>query len=399
MRHLLHVSFDLLLDTGMNRLVKPAFLVAMIGLIILLSLRTAPRNPGDTPAAGDEDSARFDLAPALLRSGHWEAAARAYATLTTIEPAQAGLHFWAGALQAPGDPAAARDHLHRALSDPLYAAQAQPLLAALDEEGIVTDPRPFAARLGLAYLAIGEPSLAAWQLLAAVQVRPDLVDAWAYLGLAQEQSGGNGRPAIAHALELAPDNPLAHSLMGHLWLTRGRPDLARPEFLAARDLDPANPVHLADIAFTYQMEGDLYAAQAWYQAAVRQAPADPTFWILLAHFTIDTLGDPQEGLLAAQQAVALSPHDPAALDALGWAQVQTAQLRLAETNLLAAHRRAPSDPAIHYHLGKLAIHQGEWDGARAAFEQAIALATTCGACPSPTLGWYGRLAQRELDGR
>jgi Flp pilus assembly protein TadD len=430
------MSFDLLMGTGVNRLARPVFLVAMIGLIVLLSLRSPPVAPTETSAHGDQSPAPqtpgllaahylklgevlaaaeqwelayaqdssdpslwYDLAPALLRAGHWQAAARAYATLATIEPANAGFHWWAGALQAPSDPAAAGDHLLLTLADPQYAGQAQPLLAALHELTSLSDEGPLAARLGLAYLTIDEPALAAWQLLDAVEAQPDLADAWAYLGLAQDRLGANGRPAIAHAIDLAPNNPLVHSLMGHHWLNRDRPDLARPEFLAARDLDPTSPAHLADVAFTYQLEGDPYSAHAWYQAAVRQAPADPAFWILLAHFYIDALNDPHEGLLAAQRAVALAPQNPAALDALGWAQFHTGQLRLAETNLLAARRRAPADPTIHYHLGRLAARQGEWDQAQAAFEEAVALAMTCGACPTPTLGWVGQLAQRELEGR
>jgi tetratricopeptide (TPR) repeat protein len=340
-----------------------------------------------------------ELAPALLQAGHWEAAARAYAHLAAADTGDAQFNYWAGALRLPTDPAAARSHLVLALAGPLYTDRADELLTALQELGDLSDPTRIASRVGLAYLAVGEPRLAEWQLSAAVDAQPDFADAWAYLGLAQDQLGSNGRPAVARAIELAPDSPLAHSIMGHHWLNRDRPDLARPEFVVAHDLDPANPAHLADIASTYQMEGDLYSAQAWYQAAVRQAPGDPAFWILLSLFYVDALDDAQEGLLAAQRAVALAPEDPAALDALGWAQFQSGQPRLAETNLLAARQRSPADPAIHYHLGKLAAHQGLWDQARAEYQEAIVLAATCSACPVPTLDWYGQLAQRELDGR
>jgi Flp pilus assembly protein TadD len=340
-----------------------------------------------------------ELAPALLQAGHWEVAARAYSHLAEIEPGNTRFGFWAGALQLSANPAAARDHLARALTDPLYAGRTEELLSALQELGSLSDPAPIAARVGLAYLAIGEPRLAEWQLLAAVDAQPGLAHAWAYLGLAQDRLGANGRPAVARAIELAPDSPLAHSIMGHHWLNRDRPDLARSEFVAAHDLDPSNPAHFADIASTYQLEGDLYSAHAWYQAAVRQAPNDPAFWVLLALFYVDALDDADQGLLAAQRAVALAPEDPSALDALGWAQFRAGQLRLAETNLLAARRRSPADPAICYHLGKLAAHQGQWDQARAAYEEAVALAATCSACPAPELGWYGQLAQRELDGR
>jgi Flp pilus assembly protein TadD len=500
MRHLLHVSFDLLPRVAVKRFARLFFPLAIIGLVILLALRSASDPLAETLAQGDQalaagrpeealhyyqqaaalpagaqpaaihsaqaklalarqapddptgfvaardawqDAARIqgevtpqihrglgasymglgelllaaehlelaytldpsepalweELAPALLQAGHWEPAARAYAHLASLTPGDAQFNYWAGALQLSADPALAHSHLMLALADPLYASRTQELLAALQELEDLSDPARVAARAGLAYLAIDEPRLAEWLLSAAADAQPGLADVWAYLGLAQDQLGSNGRPSIARAVELAPDSPLAHSIMGHHWMNRDRPDLARPEFVTAHDLDPDNPAHLADVASTYQLEGDFYSAQAWYQGAVRQAPEDPAFWVLLALFYVDALGDAPQGLLAAQRAVALAPEDPAALDALGWAQFRDGQLRLAETNLLAACQRSPADPAIHYHLGKLADQQGQWDQAQAAYEEAIALAATCKACPAPAVGWYGQLAQRELDAR
>jgi tetratricopeptide (TPR) repeat protein len=459
MRHLLHVSFDLLLGNVVNRWARPLFLVAMIGLVALIALRRLPEGPAGHLAKAEkalaegrpQDALRYyqqavaaggnnlpleigrglantnfelgeflvaaehwaqvyaqdqsdpsfwyKIAPALLQSGDWEAATDAYRVLAELEPDNGLFHYWAGALQLQDDPFAADAHLNLALTDPTLAGGAQELLVARAELGELSEPAHRAARLGLAYLAVGEPRLAERQFSAAVEALPDLADAWAYLGLAQDRLGQNGRPAIARAIELAPESPLAHSLMGHHWLGRDHPELARPEFLAAHTLDPENPIHLADIASTYQWEGDLYSAQAWYQAAVRKDPDDPAFWVLLAFFYVDVLGDADEGLVAAQRAVALAPEDPAALDALGWAQFQTGQLGLAETNLGAARQRSPADPAVHYHLGKLAAHRNEWEQAQASFEEAMALGTTCTGCPAPKLGWYARMAERELTDR
>jgi Flp pilus assembly protein TadD len=459
MRHLLHVSFDLLLGTDVNRWARPLFLVAMIGLVALLALGRLPERPvghlakadqalaegrprdalryyqqaaaaggdylpleierglaityvelGEFPAAAEhlmqvyaqdqsDPSLWYTIAPALLRSGDWEAATHAYGVLAELEPDNGLFHYWAGALQLPADPVAADAHLNLALADPTLAGRAQELLVARAELGELSEPAHRAARLGLAYLAVGEPHLAEWQFSTVVEALPGLADAWAYLGLARDRLGQNGRPAIARAIELAPESPLAHSLMGHHWLGRDHPELARPEFLAAHTLDPQNAIHLADVASTYQWQGDLYSAQAWYQAAVREAPDDPAFWVLLAFFYVDVLGDADEGLVAAQRAVALAPEDPAALDALGWAQFQTGRLGLAETNLRAARQLSPADPAVHYHLGKLAAHRNEWEQAQASFKKAMALGTTCTGCPAPELGWYARLAERELIDR
>ena len=339
----------------------------------------------------------YQLAPAHLDKGEWQAAGRAYAAIARLQPDNAQAHYWAGALNLPTNPARAREHLLQARNDLFYQKRADALLLALEELNSITRPAHVAGRLGVAYLAVARPALAQVQLQAALTQEPGYADAWAYLGLAQNQRGRDGRAAIARAIELAPDSSLAHSLMGRHWLWHGRPHLARPEFLAAAQLDPDNPAHLADVAFTYQIEKEYRLAEAWYQAAVRRAPEQPTFWILLAQFHLDTLNNVHDGLLLAQKGVALAPEEPDALDTLGWAQLLSGQLRLAETNLLAAQQRDPSNPAVHYHLGRLHIEQGKWAEAAVALKQAIALDSGGRERPAPQPGPYAQLARHALE--
>lgn len=334
-----------------------------------------------------------------LKKGEWDAARRAYDTIAAVEPDNAEAHFWAGVLQMSADAAQSRSHLLRARDDPVYRGRAEKLLLALSDLESVTQASHTGGRLGLAYLAVGEPALAQVQFQAAIDLEPTYADAWAYLGLAKSQRGEDGRRDIARAIELEPDSALAHSLMGHHWLWHNRPRLARPEFILAWKLNPANPAHMADVASTYQREGGFAAAEAWYQAAIRSSPEEPTFWILLARFRLDTLLDVVDGgLLAAQKAVALDPENPAALDALGWAQFLADRIGLAETNLLAARQRDPSSALIRYHLGRLYAHQQEWAKARAAFEEAVVLDGACAGCDPSRRGYHAELAQRALDG-
>ncbi len=350
------------------------------------------------PAGGATDiSLSRQLVALYLHQENWAAAGRAYARIAAADPGDSEAHYWAGVLLLAADPSLAHQHLLQARDDPLFRTQSDRLVLALERVNEIPDPAYRAAQIGLAYLDVGEPGLAEDQLSAAVEAEPTYADAWAYLGTAQDQMGRNGRPAIARAVELESDSPLAHSLMGHHWLAQQRPDLARQEFIAARDLDPDSPAHLADVALTYQMEGDTASAEAWYQAAVRRAPDDPVFWILLAHFYLDVLNDVAEGgLLVAQKAVALSPENPTALDILGWAQFLDGQTRLAETNLLAARERGPAIPSIHYHLGRLYDDQGDRAKAAEAYRLASALDTTCQVCQSARSGPYAELAARTL---
>lgn len=350
------------------------------------------------PAGSAADPSLLNQVVAAHRQQeNWAAAGRAYSRIADAVPEDREAHFWAGALLLTADPRLAQQHLLQARNDPLYQRPSDRLLQALERTESITNPAYRAAQMGLAYLDIGEPGLAEGQLSAAVEAEPAYSDAWAYLGTAQDQMGRNGRTAIARAIELEPDRPLAHSLMGHHWLAQQRPDLARQEFVTARDLDPDSPAHLADVALTYQMEGDTSSAEAWYQAAVRRAPDEPTFWMVLARFYLDAVNEVAEGgLLVAQKAVALAPENPAALDILGWAQFLDGQTRLAETNLLAARQRDPALPSVHYHLGRLYDDRGDRREAAEAYRLAEALDTTCQMCRVARRGPYAELAARAL---
>lgn len=338
------------------------------------------------------------LARAHLENEEWTLAGQAYGAIASGEPENSEAHYWAGALQMGTDYPLIQHHLLQARNDLLYRERVDKLLLALDELTGTTDLAFRAARLGLAYLHVGEPALAQHWLEVALAEEPTYAEAWAYLGLAQDQLGEDGRRAIARAIELAPGSPLAHSLMGHHWLRYDQFGLARQEFIVVRELDPENPVNMIDVASTYRMEGDYTLAEAWYQAAIRQAPGDATLWIQLARFHLDTLNDVADGgLLVAQKAVALAPENPSALDTLGWAQFLNGQTRLAETNLLAARERDPSNSIIHYHLGRLFDSLGERDKAKAAFQEAITMDTICFLCPAPRPGPYAELADRALS--
>lgn len=337
------------------------------------------------------------LASAHLQKGEWAAAQRAYHLLAALDPDNAEIQFWAGVLWLGIDPDRAQSHLLQVSGDPFFSPRAMDLLEALGAIKGLSDPARVAFHLGVAFLEVGELELAQEELDRCILRLPNFSDAWAYLSLVDDLSGGDGSAAVNQAVNLEPDSALAHSVMGHHWLHHGRPDLARPEFNTARQLDPDDTVHLVDIASSYQQEGDFYSAEAFYQAAIRQSPKDAWYWVVLAQFYLEMGADRiGEGLNAAQRAVALAPEDPAALDTLGWAQFLHGDVKLAEGNLLAARRDAPSKPAIYYHLGRVYKYQGRSEEARIAFQMALDLDTTCRACSEPRLGLVGQLAAGEL---
>ncbi len=338
------------------------------------------------------------LAAAHLADAEWELAGQAYSALASAEPENAQVHLWAGVLLMDSNPPQARHHLQQVGDVMPYGQPAEKMLVVLDELEGTADTAFRTAQLGLAYLNIGEPGLARYYLQAAVDRDPTYVEAWAYLGLAQDQLGDDGRRAIAQAIELEPGNPLAHSLMGHHWLRYDQLALARQAFVAAWELDPEDPMRMVDVASAYGLEGDFYSAEAWYQAAIRLDPKDAMLWVILARFHLDTLNDVTDGgSLAAQRAVALAPEHPAALDVMGWAQFLAGERRLAEVNLLAARDRDPFNPAIGYHLGRLSESFGARAEAQSFYQEAMTLDTMCHLCPATRQGPYAQLAERALS--
>lgn len=339
----------------------------------------------------------YQLAPSLLAGQEWDAAARAYAELASVEPGNAEFSYLAGLLLLDADPGRSIEYLIAARDGLAYLSRSQTLLEAARETLYAEDETRSAFMLGLAYFQVGEPALAIHQFESVLKNDPSLAEAWAYLGMAQFQLGMDGWPSFGRALELAPSSPAIHGLAGHYWLDKNRPDLARQEFLTAWQLDPTGSAFMIDVASTYQLEGDLATAEAWYQSAIRREPDNPTFWTILAWFYSDTAyGQADSGLVAARHAVALAPEDPAALDALGWAQMENGQTRLAETNLAAAHSRAPSSSAIVYHLGVFYKETAQRERARECFQQVLILDPPCRDCKEPSSPYAG-LARRELD--
>ncbi len=341
------------------------------------------------------------LAPAHLQNQEWDAAGRAFSALAATEPANGEYVYWAGLLtlrSTTGSLSVAQDSLGAALTDPVYAKRAGAVLKVVDELASIQHRAYRHARLGIAFLGVGEPGLAEHELLQAVDHEPALADAWAYLGLARDQLGQEGWHPLSIALDLSPASPLTHSLVGHHWLEKSRIAAARSAFLTAWHLDPNFPTVPADIAHTYRLEDDLASAEAWYQQGVRQHPADSVAWVLLARFYLETRhGSSDAGMMAAQRAVALAPTSAAALDTLGWAQTLAGQYRLAENNLWAAENLDPHNPSILYHQALFHWNQHQWVEARAAFERTILLDYGCRGCRPPRSGPWAELARRAID--
>jgi tetratricopeptide (TPR) repeat protein len=252
------------------------------------------------------------------------------------------------------------------------------------------DPALTLGAAGRALGEIGEWPLAAWAFEEALSLDPQAADVRAYLGLALDQSGGDGLLHLRRAAEEAAESPLPHFFLGLHWRARGEAERALQALTTAAELDPENPAIAAELAGALEDLGEMDEALAAFLYAANLAPDEPGFWRLLADFsTRNEIQVTAVGLPAARNALALAPDDPASSDALGFAYFLAGDDALARRFIDRAVGLDPLRSSTQYHLGLVLLSGGEVAAARSALETAALL--------DPD-GPVGALARRTLEG-
>jgi len=254
-----------------------------------------------------------------------------------------------------------------------FARQASDLISAL--EGLKgAKEADLAAGLGHIYLRYGLPTLAREELARAVSLDPEQHLARSYLGYVLWSLGEYEEVSkvLRQALRLQPESALNHLFRGILDRSQGRLVAALVEFEKGLELDPENAAICAEMASTYLEKREYLAAREWYRAAVERAPGEVEFHLLRAGFHLEHLLWLEDGLAAAQMAVALDPQNGVAHDLLGWAQYLLRRPE-ARASLEKAVALEPESARAHYHLGLAYAQEGLKDMARWAYERAIDL--------------------------
>ncbi len=177
-----------------------------------------------------------------------------------------------------------------------------------------TPPGPRALLEGQRLLDAGKYPEALERLTLATTLLPSNAPAWNYLGLACHRSGEAARAAQAYqrALMLNRDLFEAHYNLGCLWLEQGKPELAKPEFIACT-----------------MSHGD-----------------EPDAWLKLGSAQY-RLGEASLAEESFQKVLKLSPNHPEALNGLGLTRLQKRRPREAVQFFSAALKATPNyAPAI-----------------------------------------------------
>jgi tetratricopeptide (TPR) repeat protein len=331
----------------------------------------------------------YTLAQAYLKEDDLVTARSILEELVSLEPHHEDGLYCLSLITASIEPEDALPYLLRveALS-PGARPLSMALIQAIEDARSQDEPSYTLAQVGQTFARYGEWEMATRTFQNALALKPDYIEARAYLGLALDRSGQDGLEQIMTAIEAAENAALPRMFLAFHWQGQDQPDLALEQLNIASQLDPTNPAIAAELGAIYAALGDTRSAIAAYRHATDLAPEDPRYWNLLTQYSLTNEIEVRNlGLPAARNAVILAPKDPAPLDALGYAHFLVGNFHLSDRLLRRAMNLAPQEAEIQYHIGLLRYAQEDFQRARAAFAMAIQL--------DPD-GLIGQLARRVL---
>ena len=312
--------------------------------------------------AETQNSARLYQLLAFIHQNQkdWDAERLALENQTRLDPNDAYAAYRLGLLLTLYSPENALPELTRASTlNPEVDSAVQTLRTALAVSQEQVSPSMQMVVIGQAFGLLQDWELALEAFEQAVQLDETNAEAWAWLGEAKQQTGQSGSAEMEKALSLDRNSVNVRALRGLYWSRQGKYEQMLAEYLLAAGIEPENPRWQASIGEAYTRLDDLVSALTAYQKATELAPTESEYWRLLALFCAEN-GVQVEGVgvPAAQQALALAPDDPAALDALGYAYLSSGRYASAEEALKRALEISPEYLPAHLHLAMNYLAQG-----------------------------------------
>jgi tetratricopeptide (TPR) repeat protein len=189
----------------------------------------------------------------------------------------------------------------------------------------------------------------------ATELDPKLADAFFNLGAAymEKRDYGSAIAPLKRALEINPDLPAAHQLLGYALLAAG---------YAAEAIPHLEQVGAQDVLAIAQLEtGHLQEAIVNFNAALAKRPNDPDLLYYLGHASGLLSKNSIDALIAAQ------PDSARAHQALGENYFVLRQMPQAEKEFREALHLRPELPGLHLELGQVYANTAQWAKAEEEF--------------------------------
>jgi putative PEP-CTERM system TPR-repeat lipoprotein len=333
---------------------------------------------------------RQALAQALLRAGETDKAlVTLQALLDAKPPTTAALNMAAQAYQQKGDlpraeslykraaaldPADKRTRVALALSQLARGeASALELLqsTAADDQGTTADLALINERMRRRELDAALAAIDALEKKPGGQALAPLLRAQVQLGLRQPEKA---RQSLEQALKVEPTNLQAAAALAELDVRDKQFDAARKRFDAVLKADARNVGALLALARIRQAAGaPAQEVTKAFEEAVRLNPDDQTARLALVELHLGQKNT-SAALVAAQEAVAALPDNPAVLAELARVQALSGDFNQSVSSLSQVASKRPTSVQAQLMLAEVHMAAKNYDGALAALERARTLA-------------------------
>jgi tetratricopeptide (TPR) repeat protein len=201
-----------------------------------------------------------------------------------------------------------------------------------------------------------------------------------------------GRPALElfeEAAQLDPNSALPLFFEGIYLRQQGTLNAAEASFQQALALDSLNAALYVEMGHTKLAQGDIAAADLWYQTAVQVAEEDQlSFQLLLLNFYAHrSYRIAEAGIPLAEEILEKQPNNAEVYDKLGWMQFLSGEGDSGEKAFRQALEIDPHLVSARYHLARYYESTGLLPSARAEYQRVV---------DEDTAGTYRDLALKAL---
>ena len=221
----------------------------------------------------------------------------------------------------------------------------------------------------LAHFVRGRPQIVRGSVLAALGIALTLLTIRARDQVTYWQ---NSETLFTHALDVQPDNYMAHTHLG-IALVDDHAARGIRHFESAVALSPFKVQALTHLAVAHTRAGDMEGARRAYEEAIATEPTYSTALIGLGRIYLDE-GNREQATLWMRRAATIGVDDPMEYFDLGRMEGMNGNFDLAIQHYRSCLSLDPNLPQAHINLGSILGRIGHMQEAKREFEIALALA-------------------------